>query len=193
MRKVVLQMTMTLDGLVAGPHGEMDWVFSSSDKTTQDYAHDLLDGSDQILLGRGMAKEFLDYWPTHELTNEIDKKSDIKTFAGKINILPKVIFSKTLDKAEWPKVTIAKDIASEISRLKSQPGKNLILYGGAGLVHSFIDLNMIDEYHLMVAPIILGKGLSLFANLKSSRKLYLIKTTNSKTGVVILHYEPAKE
>ena len=183
MRKVILQMWMTLDGLVAGPNGDLDWIFSGpSDKTTQDYAYDLLNKSDQILLGRGMSKEFLDYWP-----------KDKTEFGAIINKLPKIVFSKTPHKVEWPNVTIAKDIASEISRLKSQPGKNLILYGGAGLVQSFINLKLIDEYHLMVAPIILGKGLPLFANMHSSTKLNLVKTTNSKSGAVILHYEPVKQ
>jgi len=182
MRKVILQMSMTLDGYVAGPKGEMDWVFSSSTQTTRDYIDDLLKGSDHILLGKGMAPGFLDYWP-----------KDKTVLGEKINKLPKTIFSKTLDKVEWPDVTVAKDIASEISRLKSEPGKNLILYGGAGLVQSFINLNLIDEYHLLMVPIILGKGLPLFANIQSERKLNLVKTTTSETGVVVFHYEPKRD
>src|ERR1700722_10098944 len=110
MRKVVLQMSITLDGFVADPNGKMDWVFSSSTKTTRDYIDDLLNKSDHILLGRNMSKDFLDYWPTD--------KTELGT---KINRLPKTIFSKTLGKIEWPNVTVAKDIASEISRLKSEP------------------------------------------------------------------------
>ena len=179
MRKVVLQMAMTLDGMVAGPDSEMDWLFSHSDNTSRAYIDNLLNNSDHILIGRNMAPGFLDYWPT-----------DKTEFGAKINKLPKTIFSKTLDKAEWPNVTVAKDITSEIARLKSEPGKNLILYGGAGLVQSFINLNLIDEYNLVVVPIILGKGLPLFANLKSSTKLNLVKTTNNTLGVVIFHYEP---
>ena len=182
MRKVVLQMSMTLDGYVADPNGKMDWVFSSSTKTTRDYIDNLLNGADHILLGRGMAPGFLDYWP-----------KDTTEFGAKINRLPSTIFSKTLDKVEWPNVTVVKDIASEISRLKSEPGKNLILYGGASLVQSFINLNLIDEYHLLVAPLILGKGLSLFANIQSERKLKLVKTTTSKLGVVVFHYEPKRD
>ncbi len=181
MRKVVLQMAITLDGFVAGPDGEMDWLFSASDEISKAYVDDLLNKSDHILIGRNMAPGFLDYWPKDE-----------SEFGAKINRLPKTIFSKTLDKVEWPDVTVAKDIASEIARLKSEPGKNLILYGGAGLVQSFINLNMIDEYHLVVVPVILGKGLPLFANLKSSTKLKLIKTTTNSFGIVIFNYEPER-
>ena len=182
MRKVVFQMSITLDGFVAGPNGEMDWLFSASDKTSRDYVDNLLNQSDHILLGRNMAPGFLDYWP-----------KDTTEFGAKINRLPKTIFSKTLDKVEGPDVTVAKDIASEIAKLKSEPGKNLILYGGASLAQSFINLNLIDEYHILVMPIILGKGLPLFANLKSSTKLKLVKTTNNTLGVVVFHYEPVRD
>jgi dihydrofolate reductase len=175
-------MSMTLDGFVADQNGKMDWIFSSSTQTTRDYIDDLLNKADHILLGRGMSAGFLDYWPT-----------DKTEFGAKINRLPSTVFSKTLDKVEWPNVTVAKDIASEIARLKSEPGKNLILYGGASLVQSFINLNLIDEYHLLVGPLILGKGLSLFANIQSERKLNLVKTTTSETGVVVFHYEPKRD
>ena len=181
MRKVVMQMAITLDGFVAGPNGEMDWLFSASDEKSRAYIDDLLNKSDHILLGRNMAPGFLDYWP-----------KDKTELGAKINKLPKTIFSKTLNKVEWPDVTVAKDIVSEIARLKSEPGKNLILYGGASLVQSFINLNLIDEYHFVVVPIIIGKGLPLLANLKSTTKLKLAKTTANSLGIVILNYEPDK-
>jgi len=178
MRKVILQMYTSLDGFVAGPNHEMDWIFSNVGDESDSPAMRLLDASDVILLGRGMAKDFLDYWP-----------KDKTEFADKINALPKIVFSKTISEMPYENVTVASDIEDEINKQKSQSGKNLILYGGCGLVTSFTKLNLIDEYHLMTVPVILGKGLHLFEG-TDRINLKLISTKASSTGIIINHYEP---
>lgn len=183
MGKVILQMYVTLDGLVAGPNSELDWIFKVADEECGKYADDLLSSSGIILFGRVLSKEFLNYWPT-----------DTSEFAGKINNLPKIIFSKTISTIEWPNVTVVKEnLADEITRLKQTEDKNLILYGGAGIVQSFINLEIIDEYHLMVAPIALGNGLSLFKGLNSQLDLKLMNSKTTPSGVVISHYEPIRQ
>lgn len=179
MRKVILQMYMTLDGFIAGPNGEQDWIFNVADEECGKYADELINTADIILLGRGLAKVFLDYWPT-----------DTSEFAQKINKLPKIVFSKTLKKVEWPNVRLIKEnIAEEIAKIKQQPGKNLILYGGANIVQTFMKLDLIDEYHIFVAPIVLGSGLSLF-KIDEKINLKLVKSKSSNSGVVMLHYQP---
>lgn len=177
MTKVILQMYTSMDGYVAGPNGEMDWIFSNTGNESESPAGRLLDSSDLILLGRGMAKGFLDYWP-----------NDTSEFGAKINVLPKIVFSKTISSMEYPNVTVASDIEGEIKKQKSKEGKNLILYGGSGLVTSFAKLGLIDEYHLMTIPVILGSGLHLFEGVKQI-DLKLVNSKASSTGVIVNHYE----
>jgi dihydrofolate reductase len=179
MRKVLLQLYVSLDGYISGPNKEQEWIFEYADETCSQYADELLNSSDIILLGRILSKVFLDYWPT-----------DSTEFGQKINRLPKIIFSKNLTTVEWLDVRIVRDIEKEIRELKNQPGKNLILYGGASIAQTFMKLGLIDEYHLFVVPVLLGSGLSLFKNVGGTIKLKLVKTTTSKSGVVIFHYIP---
>jgi dihydrofolate reductase len=191
MRKVILQMYVTLDGFIAGPNGEMDWIFSAAGEESGKAADQLLDSVDVILLGRVMSKEFLDYWPEAEKNPALDKS--LVSFAKKINARPKIIFSKTMDTITWPNVRVVKaHIAEEIAKMKEEPGKNLILYGGAGLAQTFMNLDLIDDYHLFVAPIALGKGLSLFDGLKNRLPLKLVDSKTTKSGVSINHYQPIR-
>ncbi len=177
LRKVILQMYISLDGYVAGPKGEMDWIFSNEE--ANDYAPMLLESSDLILIGRGMSKEFMDYWP-----------NDKSEFGAKINATPKLIFSKTVKESQWHDARMISDPETEIKKQKALPGKNMILYGGARLAGSFSKLDLIDEYHIMIAPVILGEGLHLFKDV-TRVDLELIKTRKAG-GVVINHYEPKK-
>ena len=179
MRKVILQMYTSIDGFVAGPNGELDWMFENTGTESESPADRLLDSSDLILLGRGMAKGFLDYWP-----------NDKSEFGAKINALPKVIFSRTMKETdlEWDNVTIAGDIKEKIEEEQGKPGKNLILYGGCKLVTSFAKLGLIDEYYLMTVPVILGKGLHLFEGI-DMKVIKLVESKASPAGVIVNHYE----
>lgn len=178
-------MYVTLDGFIAGPNGELDWIFKVSDEELDKYSDDLLNTVDVILLGRVLSKDFLDYWPT-----------DTSEFARKINDLPKIVFSKTLDKVESKSsnVSLIKDnVVEEIEKMKRQPGKNIVLYGGAETVSSFTQLGLIDEYQLLVVPIVLGKGIPLFKNIGERINLKLLKTRTFKSGVVGLYYRKETE
>lgn len=177
MRKVILQMSRGMDGYVADKNGKLDWVFEHSTEESRNYISGLLNSSDTILLGRGMAKGFLDYWP-----------NDTTEFGAKINSLPRIVFSKTIKEMPYENVTVANDIGEEIKKQKSRPGKNLILYGGCGLATSFAELGMIDEYHLIIAPVILGGGLRLFENIPQ-KNLKLINSVSTPKGILINHYQ----
>ena len=177
MRKVILQMNMSLDGMIAGPNGEMDWMLWNDE--LDKFAEEILDSSDTILLGRKTAKEFLDYWP-----------EDKSEFARKINEYPKIVFSKTMTSIESKSTNVSiinDNILEEVTKMKEQPGKNIVLYGGAGIVQSLAKLDLIDEYRLVLNPVVLGSGTPLFKNDKF--KLKLLKTEMTKIGCVILYYE----
>lgn len=130
-------------------------------------------------------KIFLDYWPT-----------DTSEFAKKINALPKIVFSKTLDKIESKStnVRLVKDnIVEEIEKMKQQSGKNIVMYGGAGIVSLFTHLGLIDEYHLLVVPIVLGSGIPLFKNIRERINLKFLKVRTFNSGVVGLYYRKGNE
>ncbi|MCK8490872.1 dihydrofolate reductase family protein [Spirosoma sp. RP8] len=189
MRKVKLQMQLSLDGFVAGPNGEMDWLVWNWDDTLNQYVTDLTESVDCILLGRNLAQGFIPAWASRAQNPET---ADAGTH--KMNDLPKVVFSKTLDTVEWTNVTLANgDITEEVNQLKQLPGKDLILYGGAELASSFIQRGLIDEYHLFINPTALGSGMTIFKKLTDRLSLRLIKSQSFSCGIVALHYEPVRD
>jgi dihydrofolate reductase len=188
MRKIKLQMQISLDGYVAGPNGEMDWMVWDWDEVLKKYATELTNSADTFLLGRKTGEGMAVYWPT-VASNPESKEEDL-WIADKLNTLPKVVFSKTVSAIHWTNVSIARDVEKEVARLKQQHGKDMILYGGAGIVSTFIQQNLIDEYHLFVNPVILGSGKTIFNDLQERLKLNLIQITPSSTGIVVLLYQP---
>jgi dihydrofolate reductase len=190
MRKLKLQMQITLDGFVAGPTGELDWMNSNmemeDDKLLQ-YINFLIDSSDTILMGRKMTDEFVNYW-----TNVVkNPKSPEYPFAKKMVDTPKVVFTRTLDESRWPNTVLAKgDIIEEVNKLKKRPGKDLLVYGGAGFVSSLIKHDLIDEYHFFVNPVAISKGMTIFSELGHYFKLKQIDATPYECGVTVHNYLP---
>jgi len=186
MGKVIVAMQVTLDGFIEGPSGELDWAMKEDDETWQDH-FDLVRSVDTLLLGRVMYPAYEKYWLAAP-TNPSSTKNEIE-YARIADKMQKIVFSKTLEKVEWKTTRIIKDhIAEEILRMKQQPGKDMLILGGAGLVSSFMNLGLIDEYHLVVNPVVLGGGKRLFKDVKERRKLKLIGTKTFKSGKVVLHY-----
>lgn len=183
-------MQLSLDGFVCGPNGEMDWMVWEWDEVLKNYAGELTNSVDTFLLGRNTGEGMAVYWPT--VAGNPESKEEDKWMADRLNNLPKVVFSKTVTSINWTNVRIANDIVEEIKELKKEPGKDILIYGGAGLVSSFIRENLIDEYHLFINPSIIGKGKTIFGNLEERTELKLVKATPSTTGIVILHYTPKK-
>lgn len=191
MRKIKLQMQLSLDGFVGGPNGEMDWMVWDWDEVLKNYVTDLTNSVDTFLLGRATGEGMAVYWPTVP-TNPESSEED-KWMADRLNNFPKVIFSKTVTRIHWTNARVANDIVEEVKELKKEPGKDIMIYGGGGVVSSFIRENLIDEYHLFINPVILGKGKTIFSNVNEKLSLQLVNTTPSASGIVILQYVPKEE
>jgi dihydrofolate reductase len=189
MRKVILAMNITLDGFISGANGELDWV-TMDEEIDNSLLPDLLSTVDTALIGRVLYQGFANYWPSAETKNPSLSKGEIE-FAHWINNAPKIVFSKTLEKVEWTNSTLVKEnIAQEIAKLKQQPGKDLVLFGGVNIAQTFVSLGLIDEYRLLVSPVVLGSGKPLFKDIKNRRDLKLLKSKTFKSGAVGLHYQP---
>ena len=184
-------MQLSLDGFVGGPNGELDWMVWDWDDILKNYVTGLTNSADTFLMGRATGEGMAVYWPT--VAGNPESSEEDKWMADKLNNLPKVVFSRTITSINWTNVRVANDIVEEVKELKKEPGKDIIIYGGAGIVSSFIRENLIDEYHLFINPVIIGKGKTIFNHVKEQMKLKLVNATVSATGIVILHYQPEKE
>ncbi len=183
MRKLKLQMQLSVDGFVAGPNSEMDWMHWNWDEELLTFVSNLTDSIDTILLGRKMADGFISHWAT-VVENPNDPS---RAFGKKMTDTPKVVFTKTLDKS-WPNTTLAKnDIADEVAKLKNQAGKDIIVYGGANFVSSLISRSLIDELYLFINPTAIGKGMQIFID---RTKFQLITAKPFECGIVLLCYRP---
>jgi dihydrofolate reductase len=190
MRKLKLQVQMSIDGCIAGPNNEMDWMVFYGDEKLKEYEIRLHEPVDTILLGRKMTNEFVSYW-----SNVMNKPDDPEyTFAKKMIETPKIVFTKSLNKSKWINTEIATgDLNEEITKLKSQEGGgDIIVYGGASFDSSLIKENLIDEYYLFVNPVAIGNGKTIFKDLKEIRRFTLIESIAFDSGTVLLHYEVKK-
>ncbi len=189
MRNVVLHMMVTVDGCVAGPNGELDWLFTIQSEQRDRYVFDLYRSTDGVLVGGATYPGLAEYWPAAE-TDANSREGD-REFARLMNALPKYVFSRSLDKVAWSNSQLLKgDVAEEVARLKQQPGRNLVLTGGYKIAQTFVKLGLIDEYQLIVHPVVLSKGLRLFDvdDLDGAMNLKLAAATPFDAGVVALHY-----
>jgi dihydrofolate reductase len=185
MRKLKLQMQMTINGYVAGPNGESTWMTWNPDAEFIAFLNSLIDSSDTLLIGRKMNDGFLKFWE-----NTVNTNPD-HPFAKKIVDIPKVVFSKTLDKSTWNNTTLAKgDLADEIANLKNQKGKDILVFGGAGFVSSLIKEGLIDEYHLIINPTAIGSGMTIFNSLDSVKKFTPIQAKLYPGGKTVLSFKP---
>lgn len=191
MRKIKLQMQLSLDGFVCGPQDEMDWMVWDWDDVVKNYVAELTNSVDTFLLGRATGEGMAVYWPT--VGSNPESRDEDRWMAERLNNLPKVVFSRTTTHINWTNVRVANDIVEEVRELKKEPGQDIMIYGGAGIVSSFICENLIDDYHLFINPVVIGRGKTIFANVRQDVKLNLVKVTPSATGIVILHYVPEKE
>jgi dihydrofolate reductase len=187
LRKLKLQVQMSVDGYIAGPNGEMDWMVWNWDDKLKEYVNELTESIDTILLGRKMTDGFISYWSA--VMTKPDDDPDY-AFAKKIMETPKVVFTKTMNKSKWVNTDIATgDLADEINKLKSQNGKDIIVYGGASFDSSLIKAGLIDEFHLFVNPAAIGNGMTIFKDLNKMQKFTLVKSIAFDCGIVLLHYE----
>ena len=186
MRKVFLFMMVTLDGFFEGPNQEIDW--HNVDEEFNEFAINQLHDVDMLLFGRVTYEGMASFWPT-----AFAKEND-PIVAEMMNTIPKIVFSKTLDKAEWQNTRLVKEnVAEEISKLKQQPGKDLAIFGSSDLAVSLIEMGLLDELRIMVTPVVLGNGKPLFKGINDKLNLKLLKAQPFRSGNVLLYYQPNKK
>jgi dihydrofolate reductase len=186
MRRVFVFNLVSLDGYFEGPNREIDW--HNVDAEFNEYAIDMLNSVDTLLFGRVTYELMASYWPTPSAT------TNDPIVAEKMNSLPKIVFSRTLDKVEWNNTRLVKDnIEEKIKKMKQRPGKDMMILGSGSIVTEFAQRGLIDEYLIMVNPIVLGNGKPLFQGIKDRLKLKLLKTRTFRNGNVLLYYQSRKE
>jgi len=181
MRRLILQTSMSIDGYVAALDGSHPWnEGSGGDEAVTRWILDTVEAAGAHLMGRVTYEEMSEAWPGSD-----------SEFAKPMNEIPKVVFSKTLERGDWAETTIARgDLAEEIARLKSEPGGDLVAYGGATLDQGLTRLGLVDEYRLMIRPAALGAGLALFKNLPAPLHLELVEATTYASGLATHVYRP---
>ena len=182
MRQVIYSMGVSLDGFIAGPGGEIDW--SAPDEELHRFHNQQTREAGAHFLGRRLY-EVMTYWETAEENPSLPEHE--LEFARIWKDLPKVVFSKTLEKVEGNARLVRDGVAEEVAKLKEQPGKDLAV-GGAGLASTLIKLGLVDEYRLFVSPVLLGGGTPYFPALEERIDLELVETQTFGSRVVYLRY-----
>jgi dihydrofolate reductase len=211
MRQLVLQMQITVDGFVAGPNGENDWVFKTLDEAADGWIVEHVWKAGVHIMGSRTFKDMASYWP-----------SSTEVFAAPMNEIPKAVFTRSGNAAtttqalegavrnreqqgggqqaatsaiieSWTHPRVARgELADEIRRLKNEPGNEILAHGGARFARSLVQSGLIDEYRLLVHPVALGRGQPLFSDLATSLDLTLVSSMPFSAGTVANIYQPAK-
>jgi dihydrofolate reductase len=186
MRRVVVSEFVTLDGVVEAPGGEFHpdgkggWTMQSFNEEAGKFKFDELFAADALLLGRVTYEHFAAAWPS--MTDEAG-------FADRMNSLPKFVASTTLhEPLEWNATLLQGDLAEEVAKLKREDGQDILVFGSGDLVHTLLQHDVIDEFRLMVFPVILGSGKRLFRDGIATSALQLLETTTFSSGVTVLRY-----
>lgn len=181
MRKVILSMMVSLDGYIEAPGRDIYW--HVWDDEMNGFMGDFFNRVDTLLFGRNTYELMLSYWPT--------TTSEDPVITERMNNLPKIVFSRTLEKVEWNSRLMKDNALEEIIGLKQQPGRDMVIFGGANLASWFMRHQLIDEYQLIVNPVVLGWGTPLFLNIQEKFNLKLMSSQAFQCGNIVLHYEPA--
>jgi len=187
MRKLVVFNSVTLDGYFTDSNGDMSWAHSGNDDAEWNaFVAVNASGGGQLLLGRITYDLMASYWPT---PNAIKANPAV---AEGMNSMPKVVFSRKLEKASWNNTKVVKgDIASEVRTMKKEPGKDMVILGSGSIVSQLAHEGVIDEYQMVLTPVVLGKGRTMFEATKKKLNLKLKNTRTFRNGKVVLSYEPA--
>jgi dihydrofolate reductase len=184
MRTFKLQVQTTVDGYMAGPDSEMDWMTFPWTDDISAYVTALTDPVDTIVLGRKLAEGFIPHWASQP-------EGEDQVGIDKINDAHKVVISRTLTESPWEGTVVAGDLVETVQRLKSEPGGDMIAYGGGTLVASLLAHGLIDELHLFVNPTAIGAGMPVFGS-EGYQHLRLVAAKPFECGITVLHYEPKR-
>lgn len=192
-RTLFLHTIVSLDGFIEGPHGELDWQFI--DTEFEEYTNDMLRSIDAMLYGRVSYQLLAEYWPTAvehpaAAADPSRPETHIET-ARLMNALPKYVISSTLQTTHWDNShIISEDVPEQIEQLKNQPGKDIALFAGARLTASLMEHDLIDEYRLVINPVLLGSGTPLFNDGHEEADLTLLDVKRFNSGALVLRYAP---
>jgi dihydrofolate reductase len=183
MRKIISFHVTTLDGYYEGPNQEFDWPVV--DEEFNEFSLGQLDEVDTLLFGRVTYELMASYWPTPAA------RQDDPKVAEKMNGLPKIVVSRSLRQATWdPSSIIGDDVAARVSELKQQPGKDIAVFGSSELTVSLLGMGLMDEVRVMVNPVVLGAGKSMFRTADARFSLKLLSIRQFRSGNVLLSYQP---
>lgn len=185
MRKIILNLAVTLDGFIEGPNGEIDWCSMENELNNEaldSHFEQFLESIDTIFYGRVSYDMWGEYQPA-----ESASPPEKKLWEG-VHRKTKYVFSNT-PRTSGEATYITSDIARRVQEIKNQPGKNIWLYGGAGLITSFMNLGLVDNFLLAVYPVILGSGKPLFSDIRHRSQLKLNKATPAGSGIILLDYD----
>jgi dihydrofolate reductase len=182
-RKLFAFSVMTLDGYHEGPNREFDW--PNVDDEFYEFSVSQLNDIGLLMFGRATYEGMAAYWPTEQAA------TDSPQIADYMNLLPKVVFSNSLSAADWRNTTLVTgDVSRAVAELKDQPGKDIAVFGSSNLTVSLLAQNLVDELRVMVNPVLLGAGHSLFSGLAKRVQLELQRTMTFRSGNVLLCYRP---
>lgn len=186
MRKLTIFNFITLDGYFEGPNKDISWHYH--DAETDEYAIEMLKQGSTLLFGRITYELMAGYWSSP------DAIKNTPLVAERMNSADKIVFSRTLKNVEWNNTRVVKDdIGKKIKKMKQIPGKDMAVLGSGSIVTQFAELGLIDEYQIMVDPVVLGDGTPLFRGIKHRLDLKLTSTRTFKNGVVLLCYRPIEK
>jgi dihydrofolate reductase len=189
MRKIVLTEWVSLDGYTSGPNNDMSYIGESFDADMGQYEGTIITTGDTLLLGRLTYESFAGSWPS--VPDDPNRSEPEKDYARTLNAMRKIVVSSSLQSADWSGSEIVRSIDPAYFRdLKMEDGKDILIYGSASIVQQLTKLGLIDEYQLLVHPIVLGGGKALFANVDEAKRLKLVSAQPFASGVVLLTYVP---
>ncbi len=186
MPRLIVFENVTLDGYFTGSNGDLSWAHEKEkDPEWDEFIAENASGGGRLLLGRKTYELMASYWPTPQAA-----KNDPEVAKG-MNSLPKVVFSRTLDKATWSNTSLVKgDLAEEVRKMKKGPGDHIAILGSGSIVSRLAQEGLIDEYQIVVYPVVLGKGRTLFDGLKRTLALKRTRNRAFRNGNVLICYEP---
>ena len=188
MRKLILRMTLTLDGVAAGDNGPIDGIdYGDEDSWRDTFA--TLETVDAMLIGAGTHQEYLGYWQS--VRTNPDASANDRRFAEIAARTPHYVLSRTLETVEWPNATVLDGGVEAVADLKRKPGGDLLLWGGPTVAAAAIEADLVDEFHLVTHPVIAGRGKTLFAGVVAPHRVRHLSTETFPSGVVLVKYARA--
>jgi dihydrofolate reductase len=186
-RSIIASERVTLDGFIARPHGEMDWMDAFFDEDLVSYEAGLQKTVDTALFGRVTYQGFASYWPT--VPEDPASPQGVVEYANQFNAMRKVVFSRTLAHAGWNNSTVVQEIVpEEIIRMKQEPGRDMVIFGSGSVVRALTTLGLVDTFNLLIFPVVIGSGKPLFHDFAQTVHLKLMSANTHASGVVTLSY-----